>query len=203
MLLNMVQCGILSQASFFHIWTTFQRHIIACSSAETVNGATVDQDTATSAILDQETAVSSASVDRDTESIATPDQKSACSSTSRLSAVELTSEQTVCLSDDEPPALLVIPGKKPHRSRPTTTSRGCGGQGRPAGVPLLVFGSTGGGSQLLLSPKRGGGGGSGAPAVRCRSAAGGNNNVMRGLWGPPDDKEFANFIRHGHNRVIS
>ena len=164
MILNMVQCGVLSPASYFHIRSDFQRHIIAVTNNSISSNITpVDQQVTTNS--------------------------------SRLSAAELCSvrdkrEPAVWETEDEPPALVVNPGKsRPQRSRPNTTSRGCGGQ-------LLVFG---GGSPLLLSPKRGSG--SGSAAVRCLAAASGNNNVMRGLWGPPDDKEFANFIRHVTNRV--
>jgi hypothetical protein len=173
MILNMVQCGVLSPASYFHIRSDFQRHIIAVTNNSISSNITpVDQQVTTNS--------------------------------SRLSAAELCSvrdkrEPAVWETEDEPPALVVNPGKsRPQRSRPTTTSRGCGGQGRPAGGQLLVFG---GGSPLLLSPKRGGSGAGPAAAVRCLAAASGNNNVMRGLWGPPDDKEFANFIRHVTNRV--
>jgi len=178
MILNMVQCGVLSPASFFHIRSDFQRHIIACSSAVTNSSSSSN-----STPVDQQYTTNS-------------------SNSSRLSAAELCSvrekrEPAVWETEDEPPALVVNPGKsRPQRSRPTATNRGCGGQGRPAGGQLLVFG---GGSPLLLSPKRGSG--SGSAAVRCLAAASGNNNVMRGLWGPPDDKEFANFIRHVTNRV--
>jgi hypothetical protein len=177
MILNMVQCGVLSPASFFHIRSDFQRHIIACSSAATNNSSS------SNTLVDQQDTTNSNS--------------SRLSAAAELCSVREKREPAVWETEDEPPALVVNPGKsRPQRSRPTTTSRGCGGQGRPAGGQLLVFG---GGSPLLLSPKRGGSGA--GPAVRCLAATSGNNNVMRGLWGPPDDKEFANFIRHVTNRV--
>jgi hypothetical protein len=177
MILNMVQCGVLSPASFFHIRSDFQRHIIACSSA-------VTNSSSSNTLVHQQDTTNSSRLSGDVELCSVRDKRE---------------PPAVWETEDEPPALVVNPGKsRPQRSRPTATNRGCGGQGRPAGGQLLVFG---GGSPLLLSPKRGGSGAGPAAAVRCLAAASGNNNVMRGLWGPPDDKEFANFIRHVTNRV--